>query len=145
MMQSTTTFYTFEKDYAQREGIPSSCTVYEYIKSVSCGDLLTPEDFIDKWTSIRGMEKNKHGKLINDAYRELRTKGYSDYDLAKDIIEGDKIQYKMQAHYDYQRLASGFGWSVAIGLFVYLLGLLIYKLILYIVYGHTRIKKSLSL
>jgi hypothetical protein len=139
-------FYSFEKDYAQREGIEVPCSVFESTKSLGCGELKTPEKFMSTWTAIRGMENNKKGEVMKDAYRELRARGYTDYDLAKDIIERNEIQYKVQLNYNYRQLASSFGWSVAIGVVCYLFGLLMYKLILYIVYGHTRIriKKSVS-
>jgi hypothetical protein len=135
--------YSFEKDYGTVKGSEYNCTVDENSKLVLCGDLNDPDQLLIKYTSIRGSEPAKDGKgTVNEAIQELRRRGFSAFDLAKLIVEGRKIRYKAEERYNIQELMSGLGMALLIGGAWYLTALLVYKIILYVVYGHTKVKKS---
>jgi hypothetical protein len=103
--------YSFESSYAKADGDESNCNIYESSESIGCGELGTPKQFMDKWLSVRGFEKNKRGELMNDAYQQAKKEGFSDFVMAKAVIEEGKTKYKRLTQRDYVMLASGIGWT----------------------------------
>ena len=135
--------YSFENAYENAIGNENDCTVYEYSKDVSCGDLRNSKQFVTQYLIANGEKRTKNGKLtIREAIALSKKEGHSDFDLSRYFIEDQKIRYKMQQHYNSKELISGFGYTLIVGGIWFIVGLIGYKILLYIVHGHTQVKRE---
>ncbi len=133
--------YSFEKTYDAIRGDETDCSVYEYSKDVWCGELKSSQVFIERYLIENGNDLIKNKKLtVRDAVELSKREGLSNFDLASYLIKDQKIRYKTQDHYDKAKLLSGIWTTFAAGMAWLLIGIVGINLLLYIVYGHTRVK-----
>ena len=93
-------------------------------------------------------EKKTVGRFGDPIYKEGGTfggipieEGRSDREIADFIIQKYQIKYKKQYNLNTNKLISGLGVILLIALTWYIVALVLYKIILYIVHGHTRVRK----
>lgn len=135
--------YSFEPNYKQAEGEEKICYYYEETDSIHCGGLNTLRDLTNQIKAIAGevpedisAARPKESSL-REALREI--------DAAQQIIndlKDEKIRYRRISHLETGTLAKSIGITLGISTLWYLFALLLYKVTLYIAYGHTRIVKA---
>ena len=135
--------YSFQSNFTASNGDEFKCQSYESIKSISCGEFSDGDAFINFYLSIVGNDKLRDGTMtINELFADLRAEGHKDSDLAVDLIARKGYSYRLEKHWDMRKLlmaiATAFGITLAT--FVALVGL--YKVILFIVHGHTRVVRE---
>jgi len=220
--------YSFQEEYSRRDRLevildvilqreqpapPPPCYIDKY-KIIHCGDLHSPEEFIERYASLEGdFEREKrwifgpwrsgrplsiqdlddplfkqlppeeqykgrwevfqHLMKTDPLFRQLPTEerrkllfptpverppisinqrnvfvteawkdGYSDFEIAKFIIEKFKVSYEEKTRYDTKQLVFGVTLAFLAGAVTFVVMSSIYKTTLYVVYGHTRGEKS---
>lgn len=135
--------YSFEPNYESSVGDEYECHSYESLKSISCGAFSDGDDFIKYYLNVKGNDKLRDGqRSVNEFFAELRSKGHKDSDLAVSLIGDKGFTYRRQKHWDKSKviLAISYAAAVTVGFFAAML--VIYKVILFIVHGHTRVMRN---
>ena len=154
--------YSFEPDYAESKGKEYNCNASDYIDSIDCGDLNNGEKFTTKYMALNNRRIRENVKKMvrkgatNEEVESYLTleEGLTPYKnkfgdirekygfkTAKSIIQKNQIKYKKKRNFNLNKLISGLGIVLLTTITWYILALVLYKIILYIVHGHTRVRK----
>lgn len=134
--------YSFEPNFDESTGDKFDCHAYETLERISCGEYEDGPEFIKFYLSVIGDRKLKDGsRTINELFTDLRAKK-SDSVIAVEVIQNKKYSYRRQQHWDVGKLLFAIvaSFGIAVGFFMALFGL--YKVVLFVVHGHTRIVKG---
>jgi hypothetical protein len=135
--------YSFEPTYELAKGTVRTCTSYEHIDSLSCGDLDTGEEFLSYYIQAKGDQALKSGKAtVSDFFQGLREKGLSDADIVRSLLKDRDFSYKAEQHWNLSKLLKNISIAIGISILWYLSTFVIYKVILFIAHGHTRVRKA---
>jgi hypothetical protein len=139
--------YSFQPDYKSSTGDQFKCYSYDSLKTISCGEFSDGEAFMKYYLAITGEDKvtNQDGEKTtpNQIFADLRAKeGRSDSDIAVSLIGKNAFSYRREQHWNTSKLliAVAVACGITFGSFVALLGL--YKVVLFVVHGHTRIVRK---
>jgi hypothetical protein len=155
--------YSFEPNYEQAEGVESTCSYHEGLNLLSCGGVNSLDDIIIRYRTVnestsqgsnpRLTAKNdkEQSPLIDTIAKDrnldeatrfhLLSQIDSSYEIVKDLKTG-KIRYRQATHWNAGPLAQSVGLTFGIAILWYFVTLVIYKVILFIAYGHTRVRKT---
>lgn len=142
--------YSFENRYSNVDGEVKPCRVFKIKQHqmIICGELTSGEEFVDYYESVRGPD---HHDLF-EKYKDLllRVGDAAPFtgpvmsldSLAEIIITEYAVSYKAIKNTDYEKLVIVILGIIGSVLVCYAVLLLLYKLILFIVHGHTRIRRT---
>jgi hypothetical protein len=135
--------YSFEPNYETSPGEEFDCHAYESLKSMSCGAFSNGDEFIKYYLSVKGDDKLRTGqRSVNEFFAELRSKGHKDSDLAVSLIGDKGFMYRRQKHWDEKKLLVAILYAVGITLGFFAAMFATYKVILFVVHGHTRVVRE---
>ena len=152
---SYTYSYSFEEGYDKFKGKEYDCKTYSYLKYISCGKgTISASDFNQlfllslqielKRYKGKNQKKYKLVKKIIALYKKKKQLMESDHKFSEYIIINKKVKRKEQRHINYKNSISLVGVSLAIGAGWFIASMILYKLILYIAHGHTRVRKQVN-
>jgi len=146
--------YSFEPHYKEGLGEEFDCHSYDSIKTISCGAFSDGEQFLKYYLSVTGEEKllsvNGEGKLrdgqrtVNDFFADLRAKGHKDSDLAVSLIGDKGYTYRREKHWDPSKLTTAVLKALAVSFGVFIVLFSLYKATLFIVHGHTLVRREIG-
>ncbi len=127
--------YSFENDFKTFQGEEDTCLSYRQDELLSCGELRTPAELLARLTNARhsrglGADRDFPEALVASAV-ELG-----------ELLDRGGIKYRHAEHWKLSELAKVVGLSLVISILWYLCFVLLYKVILFIVHGHTRVRRS---
>ncbi len=127
--------YSFDPNYGVSEGVEHTCSYFEPIDRVSCGELNTLNDLVKQYRTAKSISR------ASDASDKEIWQMVDKLGLISDL-KSEKIRYRAARHWKVGPLAQSVGLTLGIGTLCYFFTLIIYKAILYIAYGHTRVRKT---
>jgi hypothetical protein len=135
--------YSFEDAYDASTGVELDCHTYDTLQDISCGEFDEPKKFVEAYLDRVGSKRTRSGE---QTIRELieaakKDKGLSDWDVASGLIGEKSYTYKMQSHWSQSGVLAAIGWAIASAFLWFLVVAALYKTILFVAYGHTKVKK----
>lgn len=137
--------YSFEPDYKTGTGEEFDCHSYESLKSISCGEFSDGDDFIPHYLKVKGKDKLRDGQqTVSEFFADLHAKGHEDAELAVSLIGDKGFTYRRQKHWDGGKLFVAIAYALLITAAVFVAMFVIYKVILFVVHGHTRVVSAVQ-
>ncbi len=147
--------YNFEPGYASQDGEELECSASEFSQIVFCGGIHSEEVFLEKFFAAQpsartprdlfeeaGIVPGKNLKKGTSEAKNGRPKGYRFVTTAHSVMNEYDVRYRIEHVWDKQLLLKWLSITVAVSAAWLLMGLVIYKIILFIAHGHTRITSA---
>lgn len=124
--------YSFEEGFQQAPGRETPCSFPGYVE---CGEFGSAADFVAYYVEVK-----KEGQpRVSEAIRELRKRGYGDYELAKHLIEDGDLRVRETLAWNPNLFIKGLPIVAALVGGWFLLALFLYRVILYIAHGRAKV------
>jgi len=149
--------YSFEPNYELDEGAEQSCSYYESSHALYCGGLNRLSDLMDRYEAVKGSTggasdsapwekiRSRYDAASIRSKKQFREVWYAwgavEQALINDL-DSDRIRFRQAKHWKVGPLAESMGLTLSITTLWYAFTLTIYKGILIIAYGHTRILRA---
>ena len=149
--------YSFQADYNQFDLVSSAREFLSWMRereqpapppppppraygefNLYCGGWVRPRDFIDIYTATH--KEHERRSKVKAGVEKARKAGYSDEEIAVAILGREPIKYRRATRYNANQLIYGFSLALIAGTLMFVLLNLLHKTILYVVYGHTRVR-----
>src|SRR5215831_8182805 len=149
--------YSFEPNYELDEGAEQSCSYYESSHALYCGGLNRLSDLMDRYEAVKGSTggasdsapwekiRSRHDSASIRSKKQFHEVWYAwgtvEQALITDLDSG-RIRFRQAKHWKAGPLVESLGLTLSITTLWYAFTLTIYKGILIIAYGHTRILRA---
>jgi len=149
--------YSFEPTYELDEGTEQSCSYSESRHDLYCGGLNRLSDLMDRYEAVKGSTggasdsapwekiRSRYDAASIRSKKQFREVWYAwgavEQALINDL-DSDRIRFRQAKHWKVGPLAESMGLTLSITTLWYAFTLTIYKGILIIAYGHTRILRA---
>jgi len=128
--------YSFEDTFSTGGGDVSVCYHFKSDDSIFCGDIPTFSELLTRFRShtqaadsLKPSDSHKYSAFLRD--RETLI----------ELLDKGNIRYRDTTHWKIDKLVRAAAYSVGISIVWYTCTFLLYKTLLFIVHGHTRVSK----